>query len=129
MIVVDTDIVSYVFKDDTRFAKIRELIERQGGAISFMTLAETDRWALGKSWSMARMELFATYLSRYDVVWPNRRICQAWASIKEVGRVRGKTIDHSDAWIAATALILECPLLTNNTRHFEAIEGLEIWKP
>jgi predicted nucleic acid-binding protein len=129
VIVVDTDVVSFVYKGDSRFIRAGELIRRQGGAISFMTLAETDRWALGRDWSRQRAEQFAEYLKTYDVVWPNRRICLAWAGIKESSRTKGRTIDHNDAWIAATALILECPLLTNNARHFADIDGLDIWNP
>jgi predicted nucleic acid-binding protein len=31
-----------------------------------------------------------------------------------------------DAWIAATALYLDAPLVTNNVRHFRYVEGLRV---
>jgi len=35
-------------------------------------------------------------------------------------------IQVADAWIAATALALDVPLVTHNAVDFEGIEGLEI---
>ena len=32
----------------------------------------------------------------------------------------------ADAWIAATALSLDCPLVTQNARHFADIPGLAV---
>ncbi len=78
---------------------------------------------------MTRTNHFRDFLAQFEVVWSNRRICLGWAQVMENCRKKGLTIHPSDAWIAATALILECPLLTNNARHFAAIDGLELWNP
>lgn len=45
-VVVDTDVVSYLFKSDTRAQLYRPLLMGKLPLISFMTLAELDRWAL-----------------------------------------------------------------------------------
>jgi hypothetical protein len=45
-VVVDTDVVSYLFKSHpTAFQYLSDLTDRTP-IISFMTLAELDRWAL-----------------------------------------------------------------------------------
>lgn len=36
------------------------------------------------------------------------------------------SIGHNDTLIAATAIINDCILITNNTKHFSRIEELEI---
>ncbi|MCE2971679.1 MAG: type II toxin-antitoxin system VapC family toxin [Burkholderiales bacterium] len=41
-------------------------------------------------------------------------------------RRAGRPADAIDPFIAATALVLGCPVVTRNTRHFEAIDGLRI---
>jgi len=46
-----------------------------------------------------------------------------WARIKSR---RGRPIEDDDAWIAATAVRHNTPLVTHNPRHFRNIDGLEI---
>jgi len=38
----------------------------------------------------------------------------------------GKPVDVADAWIAATAALLDARRVTHNRRHFENIEDLEL---
>lgn len=38
----------------------------------------------------------------------------------------GKPIEDADVMIAATALVHDVPVVTNNVAHFERIDGLEI---
>ena len=38
----------------------------------------------------------------------------------------GRPIGAFDPFIAASALILGCPVVTHNTRHFGAVEGLQV---
>ena len=47
--VVDTDVVSFFFKGDTRAALYRPHLVGQFLLISFMTVAELDRWSLDMS--------------------------------------------------------------------------------
>lgn len=55
LVVVDTDIVSYGFKGDTRFLDFRQHLD--GGdvspAVSFMTIAELSHWVLSRNWGGA----------------------------------------------------------------------------
>lgn len=39
---------------------------------------------------------------------------------------KGKRIGLIDPFIAASALVLGCPVVTRNTRHFEAVDGLRV---
>jgi len=42
------------------------------------------------------------------------------------GSIEGKMIDDFDILIAATAIVNDCVLVTNNTEHFIRIDGLTI---
>ena len=55
-IVVDTDVVSLVFKGDTRAGKYLPALEAPDLLVSFMTEAELERWVLQAKWG--RPELF-----------------------------------------------------------------------
>jgi len=49
-VVVDTDVMSFVFKGHSRAAAyIPDLVGKEI-VVSFMTIAELQRWALKKSW-------------------------------------------------------------------------------
>jgi len=39
---------------------------------------------------------------------------------------KGQTIEDNDIYIAATAMVNDCVLVTANTRHFGRVEGLRI---
>lgn len=46
-----------------------------------------------------------------------------WARIMSK---KGHPISIADAWIAATAVRHELPLVTHNPRHFQSVDGLEV---
>jgi tRNA(fMet)-specific endonuclease VapC len=43
-----------------------------------------------------------------------------------VRTIKGRPVDPSDAWIAATAIRYNLPLVTHNRRHFDGITGLQV---
>jgi predicted nucleic acid-binding protein len=49
-----------------------------------------------------------------------------WAQIKSSCERKGKTITFADAWIAASAVQLDAPLVTNNAGDYDAVENLTI---
>jgi predicted nucleic acid-binding protein len=56
--IVDTDVVSMLFKGDTRALAYRSHIAGRLLGISFMTLAELERWSLERAWGqMRKLEL------------------------------------------------------------------------
>ena len=66
--VVDTDVVSYIYKKDTRAAKYEPHFVNAITSISFMTLAELERWAIARNWGTRRhAEMLATVLGRFTV--------------------------------------------------------------
>ena len=48
--IVDTDVVSMLFKGDSRAQRYRVHISGRLLGISFMTLAELERWQLERRW-------------------------------------------------------------------------------
>ncbi len=61
-VVVDTDVVSFLFKRDTRAELYRPHLDGKEQIISFQTLAELLRWTLVRSWvKLERKSSRSTY--------------------------------------------------------------------
>jgi predicted nucleic acid-binding protein len=52
--ILDTDVVSMLFKGDSRAFSYRAYMTDRILGISFMTLAELDRWSLDRNWGTAQ---------------------------------------------------------------------------
>ena len=125
-VVVDTDVGSYLFKHDSRTESYRSHLTGRLLVVSFMTVAELDRWALERDWGEARCARMEQHLRTF-VVYPfNRSLCLRWAEAADSARRHGRPIRASDAWIAATALEHGPPLVTNNAGHYAGVEGLTL---
>ena len=125
-VVVDTDVVSYLFKRDTRADLYRPHLDGQLPIISFMTLAELERWTLARNWGERRRQDLLNYLRRYLVEPSSPDLCRLWAEATESARRAGKPILTADAWVAATALAYDVPLVTNNPSDFAGVAGLTV---
>lgn len=125
-IVVDTDIISYIFKKDTHSELYESRLLQVPKFISFMTLAELRRWKFQSNWSRAKNEKFEELLSDYGVIYADEELCNFWATITNEGFKKGRPIATADAWVAAVALMFGVPLVTHNRKHFQNVGGLQI---
>lgn len=125
-LVVDTDVVSFIFKDDTRSALYAPHLSGHMLTISFQTLAELELWALAGGWGERRKQQLARHLRRYLMEHSSPALSRRWAETTDSARRSGRPITAADAWIAATALLLDVPLITHNGAHFTGIDGLRI---
>ena len=53
-------------------------------------------------------------------------MCDRWAQAINSARIHGRPIAPADTWIAATALLLDVPLVTHNGAHYTGIDGLRV---
>ena len=125
-VVVDTCVVSFIFKRDSRAELYRPHLEGNLLVITFTTLAELYRWPLERNWGEPRRTALEEHLRDYVVYPVNRVLCQQWAATTDQARRNGNPIEVDDAWIAATALLYDIPLVTNNRGHFEGIADLRV---
>ena len=123
---VDTNVVSMLFKRDTRAIAYEEHTRDRFLAISFMTLAELDEWVIIRNWGTSRRAELAMLLQNFTVLFPDRDLCIRWAKVKAEARRIGRPIETADAWIDATALLYGVPLITHNRSDFEAVDGLVV---
>src|SRR5437879_3858332 len=113
-VVADTDIVSFIFKSDTRAYPFRSYLNRHRPAISFMTVAELRRWELERKWGERRRNDLEIFLRQFAVYQSTEEVCRWWSAVMVGARQNGRRIEVADAWIAATALLYGVPLITHN---------------
>jgi len=128
-ILVDTDVVSYLLKEDTRAEFFKPYLIHKTVAVSFITVAELYYWAYSRSWGQSRITEMESKIKNYLVLPYDYMLCQCWAQIYQQCEAKGFTIPKIDCWIAATAKLYECALATNNRRHFKHIDNLTIICP
>jgi tRNA(fMet)-specific endonuclease VapC len=62
----------------------------------------------------ARRNWLNRYLSPFVILPFDRALCMKWAEVTVAAQARGYRIECADAWIAATALLYDLPLVTHN---------------
>ncbi|MCD6327180.1 PIN domain-containing protein [bacterium] len=108
-LLLDTNIVSYVMKGDTRAEKYRPYFAGRTLAISFMTVGELYEGAYRAGWSEPRLRRLREEIRRYLVIPFSFAVCVTWGQLR--AERRKQPISVADGWIAATALAHACPLL------------------
>jgi predicted nucleic acid-binding protein len=122
---VDTNIVSYIYKRDTRAKLYEPHLTGQTLFVSFMTVAELYRWPIEKNWGEPKKQELVQFLKNFAVLPYDEGLAWSWAEL--VGKTcRGRPMSLTDSWIAATALRHKIPLVTHNRKHFEQVPGLTI---
>lgn len=126
LFIVDTNVISYALRHDTRAAVYAHHLRNESLAISFATLAELLFGARKRKWGARRLHDLDVMLRPYLVLYPDEATCRVWAeAIWQCERV-GRPISENDAWIAACALRFGAPLVTHNRKDFEAVPDLQI---
>jgi predicted nucleic acid-binding protein len=124
--VVDTDVVSLTFKRDTRASLYQPHLDGRALTVSFMTVAELQRWALERRWGDRQRSELDRYLRQFTVYHSNADLCRWWASVMAGARQKGRRIEVADAWIAATALLHGVPLIMHNPGDYLGVDELQI---
>ncbi|MCK6510006.1 type II toxin-antitoxin system VapC family toxin [Myxococcota bacterium] len=122
---MDTNIVSFLIKADTRAEAYAPFLEGKVLAISFMTVAELFQWAEINRWGERRkIELEEALRLDYLMLPYHANVCKEWGRVRAVARSSGQPISVQDAWIAATAIHFQIPLVTHNPSDFKCIDEL-----
>ena len=124
---VDTDVASFIFKWHPEFAPRYVAIMRGSElAVSFMTLAEMRQGALEAKWGRRKCDVLEAYLAEFSVLHSDSLLCSIWAAVRSESTRKGRQMSSADAWIAATALALSVPLVTNNPKDYGHLDRLQL---
>ena len=122
--VLDTNVVSFLMKQKPLRKLYRRHLVGHRPVVSFMTVAELLEGADRAHWGSDKRQELERTLNSFLLVHSIRQLCEIWAQVRT--ERRRQPIATDDAWIAATALAYECPLVTHNPEDFRGISGLTI---
>ncbi len=125
MVVLDTNVTSYIFSRSEISQYYIEQIKGLPTVISFQTLEEMWFGAFKGGWGERRKNELSQYLQQYEIIWPNHELAVVCAALRSEQEKTGRALSQADAWIAATAILLECPLASHD-RDFSSIPNLHL---
>ena len=124
--VVDTDVVSFLFKNDSRAQLYLPLMRNRDLLVSFMTEAELEQWILLAKWGVDRVRRFRIFMTGFASVPTSRDLILQWAGVMVAARANGRRIEAADAWIAATTLLYDAALITHNPKDYMGVPNLRV---
>jgi predicted nucleic acid-binding protein len=129
-IVIDTDVLSADLVPGSRLAeRYAPLITGRLAFISFQTAAELRYGAIRRGWGQPRMLRMEATIERVEVVHSGPELVSVYAQLRAdcvaAGHALGQKEHTADRWIAATAIRLGIPLVSNDG-IFRGAPGLEL---
>ena len=124
-VVVDTNVVSSFIREDELADFYWDHISEMHLLVSFQTVEELWFGAYKRRWGARRLDVLKHHLQQYEVIWPDSNLVDMCARLRHERRSVGREMGQADAWIAATALLLDCPLASSD-RDFLGIPELEL---
>lgn len=74
---------------------------------------------------LQRLKELTSHLERYEVIWPDTDLMEVCARLRAERRASGRELNMADAWTAAAAIMLNCPLASHDS-HFAEIPNLQL---
>lgn len=129
-IVIDTDVFSADLVPRSRLTELyASIVTGRPAFISFQTVAELRYGALRRGWGEARMLRLDARIARAEVVHSGPELVLIYAQLRAEceaqGHALGQREHNADRWIAATAIRLGVPLVSNDG-IFRSVPGLEL---
>lgn len=124
-IVLDTNIVSFKYNGDDQYQFYEQRLAGFNLVIAVQTYEEMWFGAKRDKWGDSRLVELERFLTEYELIEPDAQIARACATLRVRQRHVGKTLSYPDAWIVATALTLDCPFASHDSR-LAGIPGLKL---
>ena len=122
---LDTNVCVEFFKKNSRVGQRLEQLESGQLYISVITLAELKYGAQKSDRQQHHLNLIQSFLDEVEVLSIDTSI-DTFASEKARLSKAGSLVDNFDLLIGATAIHHNLTLVTNNTQHFQRIQGIQL---
>ena len=124
---IDTDWVINHLKGEERVVRKLEELAPEGMAMSVISLAEIYEGVYYSRDPAQSRQLLKEFLAPdLKVLNVDQEVCKIFGRERGKLRQQNRMISDFDLLIASTCLYHNLTLLTNNRRHFDMVEGLNI---
>ncbi len=126
-LLLDTDVLSALMRRTPEVvSSAREYLNQHGRfTISVITKYEIQRGLKAKN-AKKQMEAFERFCVRNEILPIDEETAERGSTIYAELASRGELIGDADILIAATAMIHDLGLVTNNHKHFGRIKDLHV---
>ncbi len=114
IVIVDTNVISYILKDTPLGRAYAWRLERFDVRLSFVTAGELQYWPEKNGWGARRRLEFQRSLSRYPVVPYRHGMDKRYAEVTVERERVGRPLSWPDRWIATTAAWHGATLVTHD---------------
>ncbi len=126
MFLLDTDTIIYSLKGNDSVVRNLTAHQRDPLRISVISLMELYYGAYKSEKTTANLAKVRRIENAFDIISVDFSIAETFGMIKSQLEFQGTPLDDFDLVIAASALAHNLILVTNNEKHFQRVEGLEL---
>ena len=116
-VALDTSVASLFLDtraDDTGYAEFTQGYQL---ILPMITCAELRQGSLTGGWGDGKVQRLERFLARHTLLPITETTAEHWASLRFECRRRGIGNTENDAWVAAAALEMNLPLVSNDRIH------------
>jgi tRNA(fMet)-specific endonuclease VapC len=124
-LLADTNVISYMFRGSPLGDGYTTLIGGLPTGITLLSLAELHYGIALNQWGDAKLRSLNVFLTKFSLLPGSIEISELCGHLRAQRERVGRRIELADAWIAATALWFDIPVVTHD-RDLEAIPGLRV---
>ena len=124
-VVIDSNVMSYIARRSPIADYYLPYLAGREVVISFQTREEALFGAYLAGWGERRVNDLKQQMDQYEVHWPDDELVDLCARLRQQRQAAGRRLEVADAWVAATALYLECPLASHDG-DFSDIPDLQL---
>ncbi len=123
---LDTQIISYSGNRHSFAALYQDILASEAALfIALQSVAEIYFGARKAQWGAKKTAQLVETIDKYRVLIPQYETAQIWADVMVVSKRMGCALSSQDAWVAATAVSFELPLVSHDNDFIE-YPGLQI---
>ena len=123
---IDTDWTIHYLNGKQSIVDQLIALRKEGLAISVISLAEVYEGVYYSLDPKSSQEGLNNFLKLVSILPDSDEIAKIFGKERGGLRKKGELIDDFDLMIASTAIHYNLTVLTNNSKHFERVEGLKI---
>lgn len=123
-VLLDTSVASLLHpkkKGSSVRAQYEPHMQGQVLALSFQSVAELWAWAEENNWGERQRTGLEAFLRRFLVIPYDFELAKVWARVSAQAKRQGRRLETADAWIVATAVYRNIPLLTHDRGQAEVV--------